>query len=439
MTVAISDHDEGSALDPFAAEAAPGAGGPPGMVAALQDEDATSLFPSEHVTSDHEEPPDPALDEFAGEADAPPGITLAPKDEDSVLLFPSGCVTPVGNNPLAQQSESVFVSQPVPRHHVPLMEVPFVSSVGSESPSREIPRGQWRGAAAAIAIAVLISTGLLGTLVIDRQTGPLPAAPVNSPARLPPLPAQPTAERPAESVTGAPAAPPSPLRSEGDDAGRSLEAATRTTVRDRAVTVAPAPMSQPREPASRPTVPPPSPSTSGPAPRAEPMLTANVPTSDVPTKTPPAAALTGVGSTTAGVAAPAASTTAGVPAPAAIAVPPPDPAPAPGVAETEAVASILTRYRSAFSALDASAVEAFWPSVNSKALASAFGQLEAQSLDFGTCQIDVQGSRAQAVCSGWASFVPKVGGNRRRVEARQWTFHLIRTGTTWLIARVDAR
>jgi hypothetical protein len=397
MAAENSDHDGGPALDPFAAEDAPGS---PGSIAALKDED-------------------PSLDVFGADADLPSWVTVAPRDEDSVSLFLSESVAPVSASPAAPQRESVFVSPPA--------EAPFASAVRSEPASREGSRGQWRGAAAAIAIAVLISAGLLGALIIDRQAVPLPAAPLNSAVRLPPSPALPTADRPIESVTPTTTAAPLPLRSEADDAP-SQETAARTTARGRSVSVAEARTTQPRGPASRPAAPAPSPSV--PASRAQPVPTANVPTPEVPTKAPAAPALNGVGATTPGVAAPA-----------ALAVAPPDPAPSPAVAvaDTEAVGSILTRYRSAFSALDANAVEAVWPSVNSRALANAFGQLESQSFDLGTCQIDVQGSRADAVCSGWASFVPKVGGNRRRVEARQWTFHLVRTGTTWLIGRVDSR
>jgi len=430
MPAAISDHDEGSDLDLFAAEDAPDFGTPHGIIAAPKDRDARSGFPSEGVPSDHEERPDPDLDIFAAEADVPSWVTVAPNNADAVSLFPSEDVTAVSASQPASPPESGFVPPRMPGHPVPWTEVPVASRVRPESTPREVPAGQWPGAAAAIAVAVLMSAGLFGTLMVDRPVVPLPAAPVDPPTPRRPLPAPPAG--PTESVTPTPSAPAPSVRlgeaparrSEAGDAARSRGTATRPTAQGPSVTLAEARANQPRGPASRPDVP--VPSTSVPAAPAEPIPTASMPTPDVPTKTPPVTALTGAGSAPAGVAAPAA-------------VPSPDSAPSPAVAETEAIGSILTRYRSAFGALDAGAVEAVWPSVNSKALANAFGQLESQSFDLGTCQINVQGSRAEAICNGWASFVPKVGGNRRRVEARQWTFSLTRTGTTWQIARVDSR
>ncbi len=117
----------------------------------------------------------------------------------------------------------------------------------------------------------------------------------------------------------------------------------------------------------------------------------------------------------------------------------PDAIPTPRVSETAAVESLLTRYRSAFAALDVNAVKAVWPSVNSRALGSAFQQLQTQTFEFDACQIDVHGPRADAICTGTATFVPKVGSRNQRVESRQWMFSLARAGNTWIVERVQSR
>jgi hypothetical protein len=108
-------------------------------------------------------------------------------------------------------------------------------------------------------------------------------------------------------------------------------------------------------------------------------------------------------------------------------------------ADTAAIESLLGRYRSAFEALDVNAVQAVWPTVNARALGSAFNQLESQDFEFGECKIDVTGAQANAVCAGTATFVPTVGSRNARVEARRWTFHLVRTGNTWTMQRVESR
>ena len=122
--------------------------------------------------------------------------------------------------------------------------------------------------------------------------------------------------------------------------------------------------------------------------------------------------------------------------------PPPAPAadpPSTRPSDMSAVESILTRYRSAFAALDVGAVKAFWPSVNVSALGGAFDQLELQKFDFNKCQIDFTGPRATAVCGGTARYVTKVGSKNVRVESRRWTFHLIRIGGIWIMEGVESR
>lgn len=120
---------------------------------------------------------------------------------------------------------------------------------------------------------------------------------------------------------------------------------------------------------------------------------------------------------------------------AAIKPPPPDAA---TVAKT-AIASTLEGYRSAYSALDARAVRNVWPGVNEPALARAFAQLDAQSVSFTSCGIEVTGATAQAHCVGEVAFVTKVGSRTPRVEVRRWTFDLRRVKDGWLIDRVAVR
>ena len=107
--------------------------------------------------------------------------------------------------------------------------------------------------------------------------------------------------------------------------------------------------------------------------------------------------------------------------------------------ETRAVAVALDRYQNAFSALDANAAHAVWPSVDVKALARAFDQLETQTFDLEGCDITVSGPRAEADCAGNARYVRKVGNKALRVEPRRWHFTLRQTNDQWIIDAVNAR
>jgi hypothetical protein len=103
------------------------------------------------------------------------------------------------------------------------------------------------------------------------------------------------------------------------------------------------------------------------------------------------------------------------------------------------IRSLLDHYRQAYGSLDANAVAAVWPSVNTRSLARAFSQLESQRFEFTDCRIDVSVARAQAICAGRASFVPKIGGRATRTENREWAFVLQRLNDGWIISRADAR
>jgi hypothetical protein len=51
----------------------------------------------------------------------------------------------------------------------------------------------------------------------------------------------------------------------------------------------------------------------------------------------------------------------------------------------------------------------------------------------------VSEARAVAVCSGTASYVPRVGKKARRGDQRQWEFELSKADDGWLIDTVSAR
>jgi hypothetical protein len=118
---------------------------------------------------------------------------------------------------------------------------------------------------------------------------------------------------------------------------------------------------------------------------------------------------------------------------------PPGAVSTPAAAGTDAaVRRALQAYRSAYETLDADAAAAVYPSVDARALERAFGGLRSQTLDFDRCDITaIAGDRAQATCVGRLAFVPRVGSQAPRVEARRWTFALQREGDAWRIQRAQ--
>jgi hypothetical protein len=114
-------------------------------------------------------------------------------------------------------------------------------------------------------------------------------------------------------------------------------------------------------------------------------------------------------------------------------------APARVAAPEAAIQTVLSRYRAAYQELDAAAARAVWPSADTKALRKAFDRLEAQELIFDSCAVSVSEAHAVAVCSGTASYVPRVGKKVRRGDQRQWEFELRKADDGWLIDTVSAR
>jgi hypothetical protein len=104
-----------------------------------------------------------------------------------------------------------------------------------------------------------------------------------------------------------------------------------------------------------------------------------------------------------------------------------------------AVKAVLERYRTAYSTLDANGARGVWPSVDVRALTRAFDQMESQAIRFDRCDVAVSDNRANATCSGDASYVPKVGNRSTRTTSRQWNFELRRNGDRWIISEVQTR
>jgi hypothetical protein len=119
-----------------------------------------------------------------------------------------------------------------------------------------------------------------------------------------------------------------------------------------------------------------------------------------------------------------------VPAAAAVATALVDPLPA----DEDHIRAALARWRTAYSALDASAAREVWPSVDARALARAFQTLKSQELRFDRCHLTVNGGSARAACTGHAIYVPRVGKQSPRATPHEWTFELTKSDQRWTIA-----
>ena len=104
--------------------------------------------------------------------------------------------------------------------------------------------------------------------------------------------------------------------------------------------------------------------------------------------------------------------------------------------EEDAIRNVISRYKSAYENLDATAAKQVWPSVDERALARAFAGLQSQTLNLRPCQIDVTGSGARALCRGSAKYVGRVGNRLSSVQPREWRFGLRKTNGGWQIDSV---
>ena len=108
-------------------------------------------------------------------------------------------------------------------------------------------------------------------------------------------------------------------------------------------------------------------------------------------------------------------------------------------AATAEIQMTLTRYRRAFSVLDADAVTEVWPTADSGNLRRAFRGLQEQDVSFDNCDVRIAGDSAEAMCQGSVRYVQKVGSKTPRVYRGQWRFDLRHLADEWVIAKVDSK
>jgi hypothetical protein len=106
----------------------------------------------------------------------------------------------------------------------------------------------------------------------------------------------------------------------------------------------------------------------------------------------------------------------------------------PAAGDEAHIRGVLTRWRTAYSALDASAAREVWPSVDARALDRAFETLKSQELRFDRCDVAVDGGSARAACVGHAVYVPRIGRHSPRATPRVWTFELKKSDRRWTVA-----
>jgi hypothetical protein len=77
--------------------------------------------------------------------------------------------------------------------------------------------------------------------------------------------------------------------------------------------------------------------------------------------------------------------------------------------------------------------------VDVRGLRRAFDQLSTQNITFSRCEVNASGETAQAVCTGRATWVPKVGDRSPKSEPRTWRFALGRDAGAWVIDGVQVQ
>jgi tetratricopeptide (TPR) repeat protein len=101
--------------------------------------------------------------------------------------------------------------------------------------------------------------------------------------------------------------------------------------------------------------------------------------------------------------------------------------------DQQLIEEALQRYRWAYGGLNVQSAEAVYPTVNRVALARAFDSLESQSLTFDSCDIEIRGVLARAICHGTTHYVPKIGSRYPRTEPLVWSFELRKSNDDWTI------
>jgi hypothetical protein len=103
-----------------------------------------------------------------------------------------------------------------------------------------------------------------------------------------------------------------------------------------------------------------------------------------------------------------------------------------------AVEATLREYERAYERLDSTAVRRLWPDVDAASLDRAFASLDSQRLRFSSCEIQVTGAAAQAICRGTSIIVPRIGARTPRQETLRWNFLLQQSGERWTIVSARA-
>jgi hypothetical protein len=123
-----------------------------------------------------------------------------------------------------------------------------------------------------------------------------------------------------------------------------------------------------------------------------------------------------------------ARSTAAVSMPAAARVAPPQPPD-----EEASILQVLRRYERAVARKDPLGAKAVWPSLDDRALARAFNDLQSHSLALQDCGVTVDSVEARATCQGVAIYLPKVGRRKPISASHEWTFNLAKQGGGWHI------
>jgi hypothetical protein len=103
------------------------------------------------------------------------------------------------------------------------------------------------------------------------------------------------------------------------------------------------------------------------------------------------------------------------------------------------MAATLKRLQLGYARRDAALVKQVWPSVDVRALERAFDGLQSQSVTFEQCETRVTTPTGEMQCRGVTTYVPRIGGQYRRTESRQWRFRMEKQGENWIIDSVTAR
>jgi hypothetical protein len=106
--------------------------------------------------------------------------------------------------------------------------------------------------------------------------------------------------------------------------------------------------------------------------------------------------------------------------------------------QESAVRDLLGEFQAVYGRLDAAGAKKLWASVDERALARAFENLESQRLTLDGCRIQLGTTRALATCNGLTTYVGKLGG-REQSRRSKWTFSLTKAGETWQIQTVEVR